>query len=84
MKPCVMCIILVFYLCSLFLLFLLLLLLVPSSRAGEVQAEQRGFIRSVFVEGLDLLAASALDGKICESGWLAGSSIVSCYIASHV
>ena len=36
----------------------------------------------MFVEGLDLLAASALDGKICESERLAGSFIVCCYISS--
>lgn len=32
------------------------------------QAEYRGFVCSLFVEGLDLLVASALDGNICEMG----------------
>lgn len=32
------------------------------------QAEYRGFVCSLFVESLDLLVASALDGNICEMG----------------
>ena len=32
------------------------------------QAEYRGFVCSLFVESLDLLVASALDGNICETG----------------
>ena len=33
------------------------------------QVENREFIRAIFVEQLDLLVASAQDGKICERNY---------------
>ena len=32
-----------------------------------VQEEYRGFVKSLFVESLDYLVVSSLDGKICKS-----------------
>ena len=45
------------------------LLLESLSLLCLLQGENRGFVSSLFVESLDLLVASSLDGTICEWTW---------------